>query len=855
MSDINQRQLSSLVSNRLPEFVRVDHPTLVAFLEAYYEWLQVSDRGGKILSPMVLGDVIDVDTTLDDFLDEFKREYLLNFPEELAISKATGKPVDLRKLVKNIKAFYRAKGTEKSYEFLFRILYDVGVEFYYPKKDILRVSDGKWYERNSIKATNSLGNRIFDCVGRIIYQKNASGQITASAKVTDVTTYQEGLYEVAELNIVGRNGSFTIGKPFSFDTDEETLSELKVYSVISSVTVNSAGSGYAVGDTVTFTTATGDAGLNARGTVSLVNSSGGIRKIRIDSYGLNYGTAPTVSVQSLGGSGFSGTATIGSVCQSDGYYLNYDGRISTDKVLQDNHYYQEYSYVLKTEVIVDRYREAVRRLVHPAGTAMFGQVLIKRCAYEDLDNTSALIRYEVPVIGHYAPYTFLTYDNLQDWFRYSDPVTNLSITAGYDPLSHNDFISNCSIPGNPISSNFPFDRPSLFSAGGFLGAPTDSIPDYSIPQDAIPNREEIATPAGPVIGNPLGEVGFKNSYPFWFIYEHPNRRIKEPTIAQVWKNQIVDGLTFGWNWSEHCSPTGGPPPTGWTADFYGDNPVSKKYAFLKYDSGSAFRKITARAFFEIPIGVPFDCRNFDPNSITQPEIAISDPKNGQIISDVSTFDENGNLVVSMSFINSNNNNLSIPAERRVVAIRVLVNGKFYSNIDVPTSLQNDSNDNFSFTVFGNILISDGLTRNTIVAIPVNEYGSLAIGYTISEIGFIVGSFPLPSFSIVSPLAGEVVDYDDNAQNFIITLKYDDIGYNRFLNSNEKVTRLYVFVEESDTGNVFEMYVPFGTTTIFIPSQDLFDVSVNQYTVIITPQNERGENTTKVTGKSTYFSRS
>ena len=126
MSDINQRQLSSLVSNRLPEFIRVDHPTLVAFLEAYYEWLQLSDRGGKILSPMVLGDVIDVDNTLDDFLDEFKREYLLNFPEQLAISKATGKPVDVRKLVKNIKAFYRAKGTEKSYEFLFRILYDVG---------------------------------------------------------------------------------------------------------------------------------------------------------------------------------------------------------------------------------------------------------------------------------------------------------------------------------------------------------------------------------------------------------------------------------------------------------------------------------------------------------------------------------------------------------------------------------------------------------------------------------------------------------------------------------------------------------------------------------------------------------
>ena len=160
--------LSNLVSGRLPEFVRVDHPTLVAFLEAYYEWLQEKDRSGKILSPMVLEDVIDIDSSIDEFLNQFKNQFLYGFPEKLAISQETGNPVDPRKLMKNIKAFYRSKGTEKSYEFLFRVLYDASVEFYYPKRDVLRVSDGKWYESTSIKISNSLGDEIYNSVGQIV---------------------------------------------------------------------------------------------------------------------------------------------------------------------------------------------------------------------------------------------------------------------------------------------------------------------------------------------------------------------------------------------------------------------------------------------------------------------------------------------------------------------------------------------------------------------------------------------------------------------------------------------------------------------------------------------------------------
>jgi alpha-tubulin suppressor-like RCC1 family protein len=643
MDNDDFKQLSPLVEGRLPEFIRVDHPTLVAFLAAYYEWLQKKDRGGQIVSPMMLQDVIDIDLSMDEFITQFKKEYILDFPEQLAISKSTGKPVDVRKLMKNIKSFYRAKGTEKSYEFLFRILYDTAVEFYYPKKDILRVSDGKWYAKNSIKLSNTLGDQIFNAVGRIIYQKDTNGKITSSAKVVDVSLYQQGQYDIAELTISGRNGSFTPGsKGITYEDDTHTLHESRIYSVVNSVLVVVGGSGYSIGDKVSFTASAGDSGEGAYGTVSLVSSSGEIRRIRIENSGINYDVAPTVTVQSISGSGFSGTSVVSPICEAEGYYLNFDGRISTNKVLQDNHYYQDFSYVLKTEVVVDNYRDSIRRLVHPAGTAMFGQVLIKRCSRENLMNSSALIRYEVPIIGHYVPYTFVSYDNLQDWFMVgmtgASADSGILISAGYNPSLHDPLIK-----GDPSGWDLP--DASYASRIFLLGS------DYNWVGNPISSGVDFVGASGPSYP-PLGQTGFQNADPFWIVYEHPNRKIKGQHIARIWKNQMdeVVGIPaetnpdyyYGAGWDEFVSLTGsslGVRNPGvneetayqWKSDFENDPTLEHKYGFLKYSDSSEFRKITARSFFEMPIGEEFDCRIESADTYALPILTITKPLQGHII--------------------------------------------------------------------------------------------------------------------------------------------------------------------------------------------------------------------------------
>jgi len=61
-------------------------------------------------------------------------------------------------------------------------------------------------------------------------------------------------------------------------------------------------------------------------------------------------------------------------------YLSNDGFISDKKYIQDSRYYQNFSYVIKTGQTVDYWQDAVKKLLHPAGFAFFGQVLIQSTA-------------------------------------------------------------------------------------------------------------------------------------------------------------------------------------------------------------------------------------------------------------------------------------------------------------------------------------------------------------------------------------------------------------------------------------------------------------------------------------------
>ena len=126
-------RLSVRVQGQLPDFVKQDHPTFVAFLEAYYEYMEQTGKPYEIIGN--LKNYFNIDKTVDDYLQYFKEQFGRDVPE--AVFANVNKPF----LLKRLRDFYRSKGSEKSFEFLFRLLYKEEIEFYYPSVDMLRVSD------------------------------------------------------------------------------------------------------------------------------------------------------------------------------------------------------------------------------------------------------------------------------------------------------------------------------------------------------------------------------------------------------------------------------------------------------------------------------------------------------------------------------------------------------------------------------------------------------------------------------------------------------------------------------------------------------------------------------------------
>ena len=104
----------------------------------------------------------DPDKVISNFLTKFRNEFLNTIPENLDDG------IDKRKLIKNIKSLYRAKGTTRGHEVFFRMLFGLPSETIYPRENMLRVSDGKWTTNKILRAIAFSGSDTSLLIGRTI---------------------------------------------------------------------------------------------------------------------------------------------------------------------------------------------------------------------------------------------------------------------------------------------------------------------------------------------------------------------------------------------------------------------------------------------------------------------------------------------------------------------------------------------------------------------------------------------------------------------------------------------------------------------------------------------------------------
>jgi hypothetical protein len=244
--------ISFIVENQLPEFIRSDltgkYDNFVAFVKAYYEWLE--QENGITAETRSLLSYADIDKTTEEFIDHFTNKFLPYFPKDLINDKA--------KLVKTIHSFYAKKGSIESLKFLFRVLYNEDIEIYLPKENILRASDGKWRVPRTLRLTventpasfdlNRLKKRL--AVGRT---SRALCVIESAYRTIDVGTGAE-IIEIYVSNVrkTFSNGELLDVQYIDDDGNEGILITERIIGSLSNIRINSRNRGlrYKTGDPV-----------------------------------------------------------------------------------------------------------------------------------------------------------------------------------------------------------------------------------------------------------------------------------------------------------------------------------------------------------------------------------------------------------------------------------------------------------------------------------------------------------------------------------------------------------------------------------------------------------------------------
>ena len=157
---------------------------------------------------------------------------------------------------------------------------------------------------------------------------------------------------------------------------------------ITSVTMSSFGSGYTTLPTVTAVLANvasaglldpHDGGIYGENAVlQPVHLAGSITDIEMNEKGTGYSKFENIGIVNTTRTGTVnalGTPIVSGVEVQSGKYLATKGFLSNDQKLQ-NDFYQEFSYVIKSPRGINEYREAVTKLLHPAGTKLFGETTI-----------------------------------------------------------------------------------------------------------------------------------------------------------------------------------------------------------------------------------------------------------------------------------------------------------------------------------------------------------------------------------------------------------------------------------------------------------------------------------------------
>jgi len=395
-----QNKLSSVVSSSIPNFLERDYEIFTDFIKQYYVWLESSKNITFI--PHNIEQFLDIDSTPPELLNKFYETYLPLFPQKYAKDRESGLELDIRKVIKNIRDFYSKKGTEDSFRFLFRVMFDTEITISYPKEKMLFCSNSRWVKPIIIRISDLNETSSAELIGKKIYTLDEENNVTFSADVEDTTFTTIENIDTCTVQLSNIFGTLTTNYVYVDLLVSGVVERIKLNLIRMVVKVEpkttcseeTAGYGFKVGELLRIRQEKGyfhicmgcvpqkaglsggvkEPGYSFLAVIEKVKQDGQIEKVRIIDPGVGFeGALNTMYPIFVGDREVSCKVILYGdyIFHSEGYYLSKNSLLSEINNLQDNFYYQLNSYEIGSNITSYRYADTLKQNVHPAGYQPF----------------------------------------------------------------------------------------------------------------------------------------------------------------------------------------------------------------------------------------------------------------------------------------------------------------------------------------------------------------------------------------------------------------------------------------------------------------------------------------------------
>ena len=203
---------------------------------------------------------------LQTFFTKFKTEFLPGFENRNFVSGTS-----VSNILTRAKDFYMSKGTDSSYQILFKLLYGEDIEILKPIENTLIPSENVYFKTKHVLAENLFGGQPLETIGNFLYQ-DITGIGTASASIYNVEyrpINQNDFYEIS-LDSTSFDGNFQVpGKTKALEATPVNAETLVVDSTV----------GFGQSGTLLVKPRVGDNYINLRYTDKTINQFLGVTGI------------------------------------------------------------------------------------------------------------------------------------------------------------------------------------------------------------------------------------------------------------------------------------------------------------------------------------------------------------------------------------------------------------------------------------------------------------------------------------------------------------------------------------------------------------------------------------------------